>query len=74
MKRLKINGLEINRFNDKSVGKWNKDDILLTNKNPLIPVTIPSIKYFLFIYFTYFLITTTARAARLLAEVWLPHK
>ena len=45
MKRLKINGLEINRFNDKSVGKWNKDDILLTNKNPLIPVTIPTFEW-----------------------------
>ena len=45
MKRLKINGLEINRINDKSVGKWNKDDILLTNKNPLIPVTIPTFEW-----------------------------
>ena len=45
MKRLKINGLEINRINDKSVGKWNQDDILLTNKNPLIPVTIPTFEW-----------------------------
>lgn len=45
MKRLKINGLEINRINDKSVGKWNKDDILLTNKNPLIPITIPTFEW-----------------------------
>ena len=45
MKRLKVNELEINRINDKSVGKWNKDDILLTNKNPLIPVTIPTFEW-----------------------------
>lgn len=45
MKRLKINELEINRINDKSVGKWNQDDILLTNKNPLIPVTIPTFEW-----------------------------
>ena len=45
MKRLKINELEINRINDKSVGKWNQNDILLTNKNPLIPVTIPTFEW-----------------------------
>ena len=45
MKRLKINELEINRINDKSVGKWNNQDILLTNKNPLIPVTIPTFEW-----------------------------
>lgn len=45
MKRLKVNGLEINRINDKSVGKWNNQNILLTNKNPLIPVTIPTFEW-----------------------------